>query len=355
MLNEKKRWLIGISLILTVYLSAGKIIPLPELMKPKLISIEGDQIFIMEMVKTHIYSKKEFKHLKTFGKRGEGPGELKIDGNAEIGLGVQISVRPKYILANSIGRITYFDRDGIYLKEIKTFLDRVPYGRNFSPIGDGFVAYGYKFKNKTSYVTINLFNSKFKIIKELYEFPFFAQRGKKINVEIWRPSLFYVKQKKIFIDKENGNIDIFNDQGERINSIPFQYKKVRETKKRKNKYIQFLKTDPRFKSQYNSIKDKIFFPEYLPLIKTFFVDNKYIYVITNQKENNKNKLYMYDYKGNLINKKWIHIEENTPIEPYPLTINKGTVYQIIEDLEKELWKIHINKIEQKLFVGDIAK
>ena len=80
--------------ILAVSLLATKTIPLPELTNPAGILVEDDQIYITQFPEIFIYSLKDFKLKKTFGKRGEGPAEFK--GYA------RTAVYPGYIFVNSI-------------------------------------------------------------------------------------------------------------------------------------------------------------------------------------------------------------------------------------------------------------
>jgi hypothetical protein len=56
--------------ILTVSLLAAKTIPLPELTNPAGILVDNDQIYIIQFPNIFIYSLKDFKLKKTFGKRG---------------------------------------------------------------------------------------------------------------------------------------------------------------------------------------------------------------------------------------------------------------------------------------------
>ncbi len=336
-------------LILLLVLSSAmiwgqKVVPLPQIAKPETLSLYKNQIFITENVKVHIFSTLDYRHLMQFGKRGEGPGEFKIQDNVEVGIGIQISVRSDYILVNSIGRLSYFSRDGKYLREINTHKGRGPYGNNFTPIGANFVAYDFVNQNNTRYVTIVLYNSKLEPIKELYRHLFFVQPGKKTNPEIWRPSVFYVKKDKIFIDHEDGSINIYDHQGQQVKRIKSQYPLVKETSTRINNYNEFLRTDPRFRHQWDFIKKTLEYPKHLPLIRYYSVDNNHIYVLTNQKEGKKSLIYILDHKGIVKQKAWLKLLDKSPIEPYPYTINKGRLYQIFENDDTEDWELHITKI-----------
>ncbi|MFC2146667.1 hypothetical protein ACFLRT_04820 [Acidobacteriota bacterium] len=57
--------------ILTVSLFAAKTIPLPELTNPSGVIVNNDQIYITQFPEIFIYSLKDFKLKKTFGKRGD--------------------------------------------------------------------------------------------------------------------------------------------------------------------------------------------------------------------------------------------------------------------------------------------
>jgi hypothetical protein len=335
----------AVLVVLVSGLYAGEnIVALPELQKPKTITVKEQQIFITENVKVLVYSLENFKLLYTFGKRGEGPGEFKIMDNAEIGIGVQISVQPDYILANSIGRISYFSHDGKFIKEKMTQMGRGPYGHNFMPVGDLLVGYGFMMEEKTWYVCVHVYDQNFKPVKELCRHLFFVQPGKKTDPEKWRPTLFYVSKGRIILDRQDGTIDIFNRDGEKINSFTHSYPRIRETRSRIRDYLNFLKKDPRFRENFEYLRNTMEFPDYLPLIQYFTVDDNQIYVLTNQKRGAENQMFVFDYHGRLVKKIWFKLEEKTPIEPYPYTIDQGILYQIRENPETEIWELAVKRI-----------
>ena len=51
---------------------------LPEVMRAGWIGIHKDKIFITDLNTIHIYSLNTYRHIKKFGKEGEGPGEFKF-------------------------------------------------------------------------------------------------------------------------------------------------------------------------------------------------------------------------------------------------------------------------------------
>ena len=343
-INMKRLFIIIMIYGCSYFISAQNVITLPEINKPRTIQIFDNQIFITENVKISIYSAKTQKLIRSFGKRGEGPGEFKIMDNAEAGLGVQISIKSDFILANSIGKITYFDRNGKYVKEVNTHRSRGPYGSNFIPVGKNFVAYDFVYEGQTGYVTISLFGPDLSKIKDLYKHPFFVQRGKKTNPEIWRPTVYYVSGNQIFLDLQNGAIEIYNSQANNERSIKPQYPLVKESAGRVKAYLDFLKSDPRFRDQFHLIKDSLEFPRYLPLIRFFNLDKNYIYVLTNEQKEGKNRIYILDYNGKIIRSIWTPLQNKSPIEPYPYVICNETIYQIVENPDTDEWELHIRKL-----------
>jgi hypothetical protein len=107
---KRNKFLCIIFLLLTWPILGMKVVELPDILKPHLIVADKDQLFIVEDTSILVYSLKDFSLLKKFGKRGEGPGELKqfISG---------IDIQPDFILVNSIGRLSWFDRSWHFLKQ----------------------------------------------------------------------------------------------------------------------------------------------------------------------------------------------------------------------------------------------
>ncbi len=112
----RKTNLVILLLLLANLVFATKIVPLPEIIKPDLIKVDGDDMVIAEKASISIYSLKNFKLIKKFGKEGEGPQEFKLIMGF---FGLNISIHPEYIIINSVGKISYFTRKGEFIKEKK--------------------------------------------------------------------------------------------------------------------------------------------------------------------------------------------------------------------------------------------
>jgi hypothetical protein len=139
------------------------VVTLPELLSPELIRVDENKIYITEKANIYIYSKKDFKLVKKFGKKGAGPEEFRI-GFAN-GM-LWISVIPNCIFVHSIGKISYFTTEGKFINEKR--LGQGTYRRAFHPMGNQFVGVGTKIQEKTRYWTINIYDSNLKKLNELF-------------------------------------------------------------------------------------------------------------------------------------------------------------------------------------------
>jgi hypothetical protein len=72
----KKIMMVFILLFFTSFVWAEKPVALSDLVNPKTITIEGNQIYITELDSIFLYSLNDFKLQKKFGGKGEGPGGI---------------------------------------------------------------------------------------------------------------------------------------------------------------------------------------------------------------------------------------------------------------------------------------
>jgi hypothetical protein len=107
--------LVLMSMLFTNPVLAVKIVPLPQLQKPNTLAVDDNQIYIADGTSLYIYSLKDFSLKKKFGRDGEGPQEFK----RKIYL---INIQHDYIVINSLGKVSYFAKNGKFIKEMKTLI-----------------------------------------------------------------------------------------------------------------------------------------------------------------------------------------------------------------------------------------
>jgi len=331
---------ITLLLLLPVLVSAAKVVPIQGPFKPYQIRIDESSAYIVEGASIYIYSLKDFSLQKKFGKKGEGPQEfiLPPPGNVEIVIG------PDCLLVNSLGKLSYFTKQGEFKKEIKITTIQ---GSGVLPLGDGdrFVAISNKFENNAMYDAIEMFDADLKRGKEVFRVKSPLQPGKVDIITTARRPLLCTFADKIFFGDPQGEIHVFDSSGKKRCTISQEYEKIKLSEEHKKRYILFFKTDPRYKQGWERFKDQLYFPAFLPVIRDLSVSDEKIYVLTSKNKDKKREFYILDLEGKLIKKVMLPLPEMNPLELYPYTIKSNKLYQLIENENLETWELHITEIE----------
>ncbi len=338
----KKMMMVVILLFFTSSVWAGKVTALSDLVNPKTIAIEGNQMYITELDSIFLYSLKDFKLQKKFGKSGEGPGEFRVNPFRHITL----YALPDSILVDSVGRISFFSRDGKYLKELKA-----PIYGGVIPLGKKFIGYAPINENGVDYVEISIYkageDNNLEKEQVFYKFKYPFRGDVKIDpVSLFRVPISYTNQDKIVVDHGmEGKISIFDSSGKLVNSIKPECDKISLAGKLKDEYVNSFKTNPVYKMFYERFQQRIKFSDYLPITRNCHVIENKIYVLSYKREiPGKGEFLIYDFKGTLLKRAMIPFKESDIIEFYPYTINDNKIYQLIENVDDE-WDLHISDIK----------
>jgi len=339
---HKKFNLFIILLIFPMVVFSSKVVPLPDLIKPDSIMIENDQIYITGQEKIFVYSKKDFTLKKKFGKKGEGPGEFKINPAGVVIL--QVYIQPDRIIVNNLGRVSFFTINGAFINEIN-----VTSGNNFIPIGKKFVGYtGRKRIKNIQYLAINLYDSNLKKIKEIYSREYYVQTHKDFNlIKLGcgnKGRVYYLCcGDRIFIEGEKDIIHVFDKDGKKQYDINLDHEKLKISEDHKNEILKELEVLFKSPLMKRLIKEKGKFPRYFPA-RFFKIANEKIYIPTYKKKDGKNEFVVYNIKGKLLKKIFLPLKDQTLVLPYPYAISKSKIYQIFDNAETEEWELHITDI-----------
>jgi hypothetical protein len=326
--------------MIPVFMFPKKVATFPELTRPQTIDIDSEKIYITEDYSIFIYSLKDFKLIKKFGRRGEGPGEFKINP--------KIKILPDSIWIRS-GR----EKISIYSKEGKSIKDiRVPIKFFiFFPVKNNFVGMQSMsfYQGGGSVFTIKIFDSEYGIKKEIYEFATYGGKsGGKTNYRVFKTLILWKTYKdKIYVgDTGKGfYMTVFDHNGKKLYEIKKEYKKIPVTKEIKKEWMNKFDS-PRlgiYKDRFNYV-----FPEYFPAYKGCTIANDSIYFFTYKKKNNKNEIVIMDLKGN--NQKSVYIDIAGVRYVPGIGLIKGTIhnhkfYQLKENIDNELWELHTESMK----------
>lgn len=317
---------------------AGKAIMLPDLINPTSIAADEDRLYIIDQTSVYIFSSKDIKLLKKFGRRGEGPSEFLTSP----GYNMTLYVHPDYLVINSPGKISLFSKQGELIKEQKSSWP-LP---DIQPLDKFFVGTSSHVENNVRYLDFYLYNQDIKrtnlIFKTRSPFQRLADEYNPLIQTL--PFKYYCKQGKVFINELNEVIHVFDADGKEIFVLKYDFNKLKTSEKLKEEVYDFYRTNPGTKNFFEEFKRLMRFPQNFPPMRDFYVADNKIYVLPYAKENGENIFYIFDMSGKFVKKIPISLKERNIFEPYPYAIEGSNLYQLTENEEEE-WQLHITVLE----------
>ncbi len=284
-------------IILGIFSHAAKVGTLTDVLKPQCIQVSGDRLYIMEEATIFAYSLKDLKLLSRFGKKGEGPGEMK----ATVQYYNNISVLEDKVFVDSIDKILYFSKDGKFLSE-----KRKPVGlHQIIPVGKNLVASKLAdMVDKVQYSSVYLYDENMKLIKKLYTHRSPTQSGLLSHEMIFDIISVSVSDDKIFIEKSRDGfkIDVFDSEGKLLYAIDKKVPSLKVTKKHRETALTELKADPFIKAigfERFTQRMKLEYPDTFPPIQDIIVSGQKIYTRTFKQKDNKEEVLILSASGRL--------------------------------------------------------
>lgn len=321
---------------------AERLATLPDLIRPGSLEIDDDQFYVLQEVEVYIYSLEDFSFKTKFGKAGEGPQEFKTT----LGGGTAIGIIPynDHLLVNSAGKISYYSKDGKYIKEMK-IPSISPSGGSFQPTGSGFIGMDAAFssEDQSMYAAINLYDEKMTKIKEIFRKK--AMHRGRMEYPAAASTFYILKDRIILGGDEEFVLNVFDIEGNKLPAIKRDYKRLKVTAEYKERVYRALKTNPATKAAFETIKKFIDFPDYFPAIQLFYIDAGKIYILTYLEENEKYETFIYSADGKFLKRVFLPFKYRDGVDANPYTFHKNKLYQLIENIETEEWELHATKIE----------
>lgn len=328
----KKCCIFALFICLSGIMLAKKVTIFPDLFHPIGIVIDNQHIYISQGFNVFIYSAKDFKFIKKFGEKGEGPGEfLEIP---------YIYLRSSHLIASTNNKVLYYTRGGEFLRERNTR----PAGTWFVPFKDIFAARKYiRGKDGLLYHGVMLLDAEMNRIKDIYQHLHGYQGlGAEFNPLTMSPPEFSACDDLLFmLNGERTKVLVFNKKGEKLFELNDPEKPNKFTAEDKREFIKISKG-------YNRLKKIIKFPAYHPPIRWFYTDpvQKRVYLETENTENGNRRWRVYNFKGEFIKKMMLPVlnEEYTSLNFELLNaFYGGNCYQLKE--KQEIWELHIIEIK----------
>ena len=318
---------------------AEKKVLLKELVNPDSIKLDDKNIYITDNALIHIYSVKDLRLKNQFGKIGEGPGEFL--GNAKTTRApLDIYLTSKSIVVYSYNKVSYFDKKGVFKKELRT-QDR---STNFKPLGSGYAGRLMIADKKMRYRTLNIYDSKLKGLTTVTKVPHPLKDRKRGFRMAEAPMAFATYKNRLYAAfDEDLVIKVFDVNGKYLYSIKHDYDRIKVTQDDKDKLTNFIKTHPRFKSIRNYLLP-LYFPERFPALLNMLISDGKIYAISGKNKNGKNECFTFALDGKLLKRKIVNLAYKNEFDLSPHYIKNDTLYQLVEDVENEKWNLLISKL-----------
>ncbi len=281
-----------------------------------------------------VYSLEDYRLEKQFG----GPGMFKIQPAHSVFL----FLLPDKFAVNSSEKVSIYNYEFELLQELAHGGDSFFY----VPFGNKFVARHVYAKNKTNYYWLNLYDSELNIIKELCSKEFVGRAfSGDYSFDVYEGKLYVAKRRDDFF------IEVFDEEGNRINSFTYDCPRVKVTQEHKDLYLSSLTNRPGWERYFKSREDMeeyyrnlIKYPEYFPAIADILFADEKIYVVTGNQVEDKREIWILDMGGKIIDKKTVHFKMRSETVWFPYSIQNKHLYQLILNEQTEKWELYSIKI-----------
>jgi len=318
--------------------------------EPEMIAVAGQELYVVEGAQISVFSLEDLALVRTFGRKGDGPGEFKEEDfwyNT-------VTVLPDGVFVDGYDKVAYFTKDGRFLREAKK-----PVGiSQVVPFGKGFVASKLDhLEGEVQYQCLYLYDANLKFQKELARQESWIQAmGRKtemipdvLNFSVWGDRLFVEKSREGFV------IDVFDVQGTRLSRIESQQEKIPVTKDRQDEALETFKTDP-FVKRMGYEKFKIFsefvWPKVLPPIRDFAVADGRIYVRTSKTTGEKEAWVILDPEGRPVGRADLPQVDAAPLMAHVYgvhyyAVGGGKLYFLKDNAKTDEWELFIEEIQEQ--------
>jgi hypothetical protein len=350
--GPKRKIEMGIYALLVIFFfsfSSGerKLAEFQEPFKYITLTLDEDKIYVADKKEcvVHIYSRNDFHHVGQFGRIGQGPEDFEFIGF--------LRVFPDYLFISSGRKVSYFSKKGDFLR---TVTPPYPATGSYIPLGSNFAGKRHlpeDPKETQSEIMVELFDSKFKKLKDLYlaglskiESHDF-QSGKKnllvvgdcFKLEVYKDRLYVGNTAIGFFFR------VFDTQGKKLYDINLPFDKRNVSPQDQKAILDDMRRivgEQRFNR--GNVQSKYVFPKFYPAYIDFAIADENIYVFLYQIPGNSQEVLKLDLRGNLINKITIPGAQAIFTYELPYCIYRGEFYYMIYNEETYRWELHFEHL-----------
>jgi hypothetical protein len=348
---QKTMMILSLLLLLIVFPGfAVKLAVLPELNLPSYIDIRDDEVYVLDEPVVKVYSLKDCRLLRQFGKKGNGPGELMP--NDEIPM--QMQLVNGQVFLNSQTKFIHYSYAGEVLKEKATHFMCM----QIIPLRTNYCISRVNFNQKIEiFFHIMLYDRDLNPLKTIYTSSptsTIRSHGKAIIPSNFTYMKLAPSGKRLYVfsgRQEDFRVLVFDLDGNPLKPIKMDYQCPKWTDAFKQEFIDWFKTFPRFRAMGGNedlIKQYIEFPVYLPAIRDILPGENLLYVQTYKKKANDAEFFVFDENAQLIKQVFLPDESRYKVKMNPdvtFTIKNNRYYYLVENPDNGDWELHMIPIE----------
>ncbi len=322
-----------------------KSLTLPELLDPRQMLVDGNQVIVSDYPNLYIYSLKDFRLLKKFGRAGEGPGEFYIPvNNRNIkDRGLVFSACGEHIVVYSNNRLSFFNRDGEFVK-----LTRFSFNINSRLLTLGEKALGLILKNGmlSAYILNPDMGKQVKLMESDYwlrfdkeeRWNFFDQHSDTLLVSVDGGKIFLARG-----DSPKLSIQAFDINGKHLYTIKHDTQQVKIPKSFIERLHEHCKI--KYRPYDEDVIKNLNLPEHFPAMRSIQAVDGKLYVITFKEQTGKTEVMLFDASNGKYRESSFHpVRERSPERLFPYSFREGKFYQLIENAEQETWQLSIEPV-----------
>lgn len=330
---------------------AEKVAELDEVMLPSMLAADGEHLFVLDGIRVHVYTIKDWRHLRSFGKEGNGPGEFTTNFVNRL---TMILDKGDLFLSN-FNKMARFTPQG-KLKMEKAFpfmvMQSVPMGKDyvitrFMP-GEGGI-------NSQS---VRIYDKDLKEKAVLYSRPDISmQRSRKLDCP--NEQIFVrVHDGRVYVqDQRPGTrVLVFDSNGTKRMELPLPVERIPMPQRYKDEVVEWARTavtqiadfQNRSGLTLEQILQMIDFHEILPGARNFLVrKNGDMLIETYEKKNGKARFLGFDLQGKIKGECFLTDPEpgQTKMMPYAgYTVYGDRFYFLKDNPDEETWELHAERL-----------
>jgi hypothetical protein len=320
--------IILICLLFALSLFGERLTTFPQIYKPKGIWVGENLVCISEGAAVFLYDLNDFKLIKKFGRRGEGPREFSG--------GLIINILKEKIMIESQKKLSFYSLKGDFIKEMR----RLPKYRGLKLLEDRYVASSGILSNDVYHNVAKILDADFNELKTFYHDE--ARYHQKKQVTNFSTAWYFdVSEKKCFIvGSTDFKINVFNKNGDSLYTISPKYERVKVSQEFIDIWFEYIKKR-RGMAVYHNFKQRVRFPEFFPAILDLIVDSGHVYVLTFGRKQEKSEFIIFDLEGKLVKKTFLPLKDSGfgGVFFFPYCIKNNYLYQLIENEEEEVLEL----------------